>query len=77
MALTEFGIVSVILNIVLAVILFYVVREYLKLRKQVKRLVNELDTDSLEHYLNEIKKRGFEFTLKPKGKGKEVEKKNK
>ncbi|MCK5283319.1 MAG: hypothetical protein KAK00_07965 [Nanoarchaeota archaeon] len=70
MAFTTMGITSLILNIVfLAIITWFIIR-YFEQKKRIKKLVEELGTDSLEHYLNEIKKKGFDFTLKPKGKGK-------
>jgi len=70
MGFTTIGIISLILNILFLVIITILLKNYFKLKKQVKSLAGELGSDSLEHYLNEIKKRGFEFTLKPKDKKK-------
>jgi hypothetical protein len=70
MTCTNICIISIILNILfLAAITWFIVKHFQQ-RKRIKQLVNELGSDSLEHYLNEIKGRGFDFTLKPKGKKK-------
>ena len=63
-----FVFISVSLNLIFFVIIVFLLMEYFKKKKQIKELANELGNDSLEHYLSEIKKRGFDFTLKPKSK---------
>ena len=71
MGFTGIGILSVILNVIFLVIITLLIKKYFEQKKQIKHLVNELGSDSLEHYLKEINKKGFEFTLKPKDKKKE------
>ncbi len=66
MALTNFGIISLVLNVLLIAITVYLLSKLMQQQQKIKSLVNELGSDSLEHYLQEIKKRGFDFTLKPK-----------
>jgi hypothetical protein len=66
--ITEFGILSVILNIVLLVIVVWLLFLLYKSKKQLKRVTKEISDDGLEHHIQEIKKRGFDLTLKPKGK---------
>ena len=71
--INEIGLTSLILNMAFLAAITWLLIRYFKLRKRVKELVKELGSDSLEHYLREIKKRGFDFTLKPK-KGKKRQK---
>jgi predicted PurR-regulated permease PerM len=71
MACTTICIISLLLNIVFLAIITLLIMHYFKLRRQLKSLVKELDNNSLEHFLNTIKKKGFDFTLKPKTKKKE------
>ena len=73
MSFTTVSIISIIFNVIFISALVWLLIQFLKQKKQIKNLVKELDSDSLEHYLNEIKKRGFEFTLKPKKKKEEKE----
>ncbi len=67
MSLLTISIASIILNIILLGLITYLMLRLFKERTRANKLANELGSDSLEHYLNEIKKRGFEYTLKPKG----------
>ena len=68
MTFTTIGIISLVLNIVLLTIITWLMVKYFEQKKQINNLVKELGSDSLEHYLKEIKKRGFDFILKPKDK---------
>lgn len=71
MTVTMIGILSGILNLVFLGVISWLISKYFQQKKQIKQLVNELGSDSLEHYLKEINKKGFEFTLKPRDKKKE------
>lgn len=68
MVFTAIGIISMILNIIFLIVISLLLIKYFQMKRQVNSLVKELGNDSLEHYLNEIKKRGFEFIMKPKDK---------
>ena len=68
MACTIPCLISLVFNIILLIILTFLIIKYFNQKNQVNHLVKELSDESLEHYLKEIKKRGFEFTLKPKKK---------
>jgi len=65
MACTLVCIISLVFNIILLTGILFLGWKYFQKNKQNKSLVGELNSDSLEHYLSEIKKRGYEFTLKP------------
>ena len=64
----KYILLSIILNLVLLGLMTWFLYQNFKQKKQIEQLVGELNEDSLEHYLNAIKKKGFDFTLKPKKK---------
>jgi len=68
MACTEICILSFVLNLGLVALCGWLSWNWYSQRRKNKTLVAELGSDSLEHYLQEIKKRGFDFTLRPKKK---------
>ncbi len=65
MGFTAVGIMSLILNIILLVVITRLMISYFEQKKQIKNLVKELDSESLEHYLNQIRKKGFDVSVKP------------
>ena len=65
MVFTYLGFASIILNIVFLVIITLLIRKYFKQKKQLRGVISELDNESLEHFLKEIRKRGFDVTVKP------------
>lgn len=69
MAITAIGVISLVLNVVFLIVITWFIIKFFELKKQVKRLIKELENDSLEHYLKKIKEKGFDVAVKP-GKGK-------
>ena len=67
---TLLGVTSLVLNVLFLAAITWLTVKYFQERKRANNLVKELDNDSLEHYLNQIKKRGFDVTVKPSKKGK-------
>ena len=65
MACTTICIWSLIINILLLVIISWFMKKYFEQKKQLKGVIKEFDNDSLEYYLKEIKKRGFDVIIKP------------
>lgn len=68
MALTAVSLSSIFLNVFLIISVVALLFDRYRKQKRINDLIAELGSDSLEHYLNEIRKRGFEFTLKPRKK---------
>ena len=68
MMFTAVSIASLAFNIILLALLIWLFSIVFRQNKQIKKLVDEMSNESLEHYLEEIKKRGYDFTLKPKKK---------
>jgi hypothetical protein len=66
MSTTVIVVLSLIFNVILLILMTLLIIKNFELKKRIKQLVSELGSDSLEHYLNEIKNRGFDFSLKPK-----------
>ncbi len=66
MALTSVSMISVVLNILLIAAVIALLIDLHRKQRKIKEVVAELGSDSLEHYLTEIRRRGFDFTLKPK-----------
>lgn len=64
--ITVLGISSIVLNILLLAFASWMLYKLYEEKKQVKRLLKEIESDSLEHYLKQIKKKGFEVTVKPR-----------
>ncbi len=68
MAFTTISIMSLLLNIIFLTAMAFILKRYFDQRKQLKDVVKELESDSLEHYLKKIRDRGFDVTVKPKKK---------
>ncbi|MBD3164048.1 hypothetical protein GF323_02525 [Candidatus Woesearchaeota archaeon] len=66
MACTAISISSIILNVVFLAAITWLLIQYFGQKRQIRNLVKEFENESLEHYLKQIRNKGFDVTVKPK-----------
>ena len=61
----EWSQVFILAILLLCIACAWLLMKHFSQRKQIAGLIREIETDSLEHHINAIRKKGYEFSLRP------------